>query len=74
ELVQALRSVDKSLPLNSITPASPDEIFHVEIQIDPKTQKEVVLWEDIIQAFEDAVQVRHKSKVIPFLKGSDFIT
>ncbi|KAF9546988.1 hypothetical protein EC957_008992 [Mortierella hygrophila] len=74
KLVQAIRSVGKSLPLNSITPASLDEIFHVEIQVDPKTQKEVVLWEDIVQAFEHAVQVRHKSKVIPFLKGSNFIT
>lgn len=74
ELVQALRSVGKSLPLNSITPATRDEIFHVEIQVDPKTQKEVVLWEDIVQAFENAVQVRHKSKVIPFLKGPNFIT
>lgn len=74
ELLQAIRSIDKSHPPNSVAPARPDEIFHVEIQVDPKTQKEIVLWEDIVQAFEHVVQVRHKSKVVPFLKGPDFIT
>lgn len=74
EPLQAIRAIDKSHPPNLVTPASPDEIFHIEIRADPKTQKDVVLWEDIVLAFEYAVQVRHKSKIVPFLKGSDFIT
>ncbi|KAG0061151.1 hypothetical protein BGZ90_003699 [Linnemannia elongata] len=74
EPLQAIRAINKSHPPNLVTPASPDEIFHIEIRVDPKTQKEVVLWDDIVLAFEHAVQVRHKSKVVPFLKGSDFIT
>jgi hypothetical protein len=73
EQVQALRSVHKNLPLNvaALTSAN-DEIFHVEIHPDPETQKEIVLWDDILQAFNNAVQVRHKTKVVPFLKGKDF--
>ncbi|KAG9061804.1 hypothetical protein KI688_006955 [Linnemannia hyalina] len=71
ENIRALRSVDKSIHPNSIPLASPEEIYHVETQVDPDTQKDVVLWDDILQAFENAVQVRHKIKVVPFLKGKD---
>ncbi|KAF8929328.1 hypothetical protein BGZ47_001108 [Haplosporangium gracile] len=74
EQVQAFRSVDKGAPPNTVAPVRPDEIFHVETQIDPETQKEFILWEDILQAFDNAVQVRHKTKVVPFLKGSNYIT
>lgn len=72
EQIQALRSVDKSVHPNSVPLATPDEIYHVETQVDPDTQKDIVLWDDILQAFKDAVQVRHKTKVVPFLKGKDF--
>ncbi|KAG0047802.1 hypothetical protein BGZ89_004786 [Linnemannia elongata] len=74
ECVQALRSVNRSLPSSSIPPPSPDEIFHVDTIVDPNTQKRVVLWDDILQVFEDAVQARHKSRVVPFLKGDDLRT
>jgi hypothetical protein len=72
ENVQALRSVDKSIPPNSVPCVTPDEIYHVDTHPDPDTQKEIVLWDDILQAFNNAVQVRHKTKVVPFLKGKDF--
>jgi hypothetical protein len=72
--VQAMRSVNKNLPLDAITPASPGEILHVDINTDPETEKEFILWEDILQAFKDAVQVRDKTRVVPFLKGPDFRT
>lgn len=68
--VQALRSINKYPPPNS-APISPSEIIHIETTFDPDTQKEVVLWDEILQAFDNAVQVRHKTKVIPFLKGKD---
>ncbi|KAF9297805.1 hypothetical protein BGZ88_008963 [Linnemannia elongata] len=71
EPVQALRSVIKNFPPSAIPPPNHDDIFHVDTIVDPKTQKRVVLWDDILQAFEDAVLVRHKSRVIPFLKGDD---
>ncbi|KAK5820679.1 hypothetical protein F5H01DRAFT_411899, partial [Linnemannia elongata] len=71
EKVQAIRSVDKSISPNSVPLATPEEIYHVETLVDPDTNKDVVLWDDILQAFENAVQVRHKTKVVPFLKGKD---
>ncbi|KAG0072869.1 hypothetical protein BGZ90_011775 [Linnemannia elongata] len=70
--VQAIRSVDKSVPLNAVPPATPNEIYHVDTHPDPETQKEIVLWDDILQAFKNAELVRHKTWVVPFLKGKDF--
>ncbi|KAK5820648.1 hypothetical protein F5H01DRAFT_411875, partial [Linnemannia elongata] len=70
--VQAIRSVDKCVPLNAVPPATPDEIYHVDTHPDPETQKEIVLWDDILQAFKNAELVRHKTWVVPFLKGKDF--
>ncbi|KAF9545331.1 hypothetical protein EC957_011085 [Mortierella hygrophila] len=69
--IQALRSVNRGIPPNSIPPANPDEIYHVDTQLDPDTQKEFIFWDDIVQAFDNAVQVRHKTRVIPFLRGKD---
>ncbi|KAF9545320.1 hypothetical protein EC957_011074 [Mortierella hygrophila] len=71
ELIQAIRSVEKHIPPSSIPPPHPDEIFYVECHPDPDTQKDVVLWDDILQAFENAVHVRHRAKIVPFLKGKD---
>lgn len=71
ELTQAMRFVEKRLPPSSIPPPHPDEILYVECHPDPETHKPVVLWDDILQAFDGAVQVRHKAKVVPFLKGKD---
>ncbi|KAF9542485.1 hypothetical protein EC957_001927 [Mortierella hygrophila] len=71
EQIQALRSVIRGVPPNSIPPASPDEIYYVETQLDPHTQKEFIFWDDIVQAFDNAVQVRQKARVIPFLRGKD---
>ncbi|KAK3840008.1 MAG: hypothetical protein JOS17DRAFT_769574 [Linnemannia elongata] len=74
ERVQAMRSVEVHRAPNSVPPVTPDEIYHIDIQLDPETQKEVVLWEDIQQAFRNAVQVRNKTRVVPFLKGKDLRT
>lgn len=38
------------------------------------TNKDVVLWDDILQAFEDALHVRHQAMIVPFVKGSDLRT
>ncbi|OAQ31240.1 HCP-like protein [Linnemannia elongata AG-77] len=47
------------------------EIFYVECHPDPETQKPSVLWDDILTAFDGAIQVRHRAKIVPFLKGKD---
>lgn len=63
--VQALRSVNKGTPHSAVPLATLDEILHVDTLVDPETQKEVVMWED------NAVQIRHKTRVVPFLRGTD---
>jgi hypothetical protein len=68
---QALRSVTKGIPHSAVPPVTPDDILHVDTIVDPETRKDVVMWEDILQAFDNAVQVRHKTRVVPFLKGSN---
>ncbi|KAG0281039.1 hypothetical protein BGZ95_007239 [Linnemannia exigua] len=72
ELIQPIRSVNKSTPPTAILPATAEEIFYIDCHIDPTTRKQFVLWDDILQAFKDAEQVRDKARVVPFLKGSDF--
>ncbi|KAG0379308.1 hypothetical protein BGX24_000931 [Mortierella sp. AD032] len=72
EHIQAIRSFDKNLPHTSVPPATPDGIFFIDCHKDPTTQKLFVLWDDILQTFEDAVQVRHKARIVNFLKGPDF--
>ncbi|KAG0281036.1 hypothetical protein BGZ95_007236 [Linnemannia exigua] len=70
--VQAIRSVSRNIPPTEVSPARPEEIYYVDCQVDPVTQKEFILWDDILQAFEDGVHVRNKAKIVPFLKGPDF--
>ncbi|KAK3815786.1 MAG: hypothetical protein JOS17DRAFT_820855 [Linnemannia elongata] len=69
--VQAVRAVNKDLPPTSVTPARPEEVYYVDTHPDPETQKPVVLWDDIHQAFDNAVQIRDRARVVPFLKGAD---
>ncbi|KAF9132103.1 hypothetical protein BGW39_000822 [Mortierella sp. 14UC] len=72
ENVQAIRSVNRNIPPTEVLPARPDEIYYVDCQVDPETQREFILWDDILQAFEDGVHVRNKARIVPFLKGPDF--
>ncbi|KAK3836727.1 MAG: hypothetical protein J3R72DRAFT_423859 [Linnemannia gamsii] len=70
--LQALRAINRDNLENSPSTSAPGAIFHVEIYLDPATQKPIVLWGDILLAFEDAVHVRHNSRVVPFLKGGHY--
>lgn len=74
-IVQAIRSVPRTHPpTTSTTPTTPDHVFYIECHKDPVTNKDVVLWDDILQAFEDALHVQHQARVVPFDKGSDLRT
>ncbi|KAF9095945.1 hypothetical protein BGX23_012303 [Mortierella sp. AD031] len=68
----AVRAVNKDHRPTTGTPADPDEIFYIDCQIDPATNKEFVLWDDILQAFEGALHARHKARMLHFLKDSEF--
>ncbi|KAG0277046.1 hypothetical protein BGZ96_003033 [Linnemannia gamsii] len=72
EQLQAVRSVNKSQPLSSLPPVNPDDVIYLEYHLHPDIQKPFLLWDDVSQAFDDALHVRHKAKVLPFLKGEDY--
>ncbi|KAF9900246.1 hypothetical protein EC991_007699 [Linnemannia zychae] len=71
--VQAFRSVHKSLPPSTISaPLDSIDITHIDCHADPASEREFILWEDIQQAFDGALLVRYKTKMISFLKGPDY--
>ncbi|KAG0371630.1 hypothetical protein BGX24_001407, partial [Mortierella sp. AD032] len=74
ELTQAVRIIQKDQPLSSIPSPGPDDIFYLDCHIDPTIEKPFILWEDILQAFQDVVQVRYEARILPFMKGPDFRT
>lgn len=69
---QGIRSVN----ISNLTPAPPTsaEIVYVNIYTDPKTKQECILWEDIQPAFYNALHVRHKARIVPFVKDSNLTT
>ncbi|KAF9091310.1 hypothetical protein BGX23_005278 [Mortierella sp. AD031] len=50
---------------------SQSDIVHVDIHPDA-TGRDIILWEDILIAFKNATHIRHESRVVRFLKDSDF--
>ncbi|KAF9147285.1 hypothetical protein BG015_011102 [Linnemannia schmuckeri] len=72
EHVQGFHSVHKSQqPSTTSIPLDSPDVIHIDCYTDPNTNKDVILWEDIQQAFDDALCVRHKTKVLSFVKGED---
>ncbi|KAF9546992.1 hypothetical protein EC957_008996 [Mortierella hygrophila] len=69
---QAIRSVN----INGSTSTSPhpNEVVYVDVYTDPITQDKFVLWKDIRVAFRNALHIRYKARVLPFMKGADFNT
>ncbi|KAK3833191.1 MAG: hypothetical protein J3R72DRAFT_478094, partial [Linnemannia gamsii] len=71
--VQAVRPVNKE-SLDSVFDSTPaPKIMHFDCHVDPTTKKGFVLWDDIRLVFPDALYVRHQTKVVPFMKGIDFM-
>ncbi|KAF9340441.1 hypothetical protein BGZ91_002002 [Linnemannia elongata] len=76
ERVQAIRPIYKNTPSTSTaavptTPPSNLEIVQIEIRLD-SDGKDIVLWDDILSAFKNAVNIRRGVKVLPFLKDNEF--
>lgn len=72
EPVQGVRSVYKNgLPVSS---SSSSDVVFIDCHEDSATGKDVVLWDDVLLVFKDALYVRNGSRAITFLKGSDFRT
>ncbi|KAK5799071.1 hypothetical protein F5H01DRAFT_384784 [Linnemannia elongata] len=76
ERVQAIRPIYKNTPSTftaavPTTPPSNLEIVQIEIRLD-SDGKDIVLWDDILSAFKNAVNIRRGVKVLPFLKDNEF--
>lgn len=74
-IVQGFRAVHKSYKPSSLTHIDPDDIIHINCYTDPETLIDFILWDEIQQAFEEALFVRCRTNgnnLLPYLKGADF--
>ncbi|KAF9545669.1 hypothetical protein EC957_010652, partial [Mortierella hygrophila] len=49
-------------------------VVYVDIYADRITKEKFILWEDVRLVFHNALHVRHKARVVPFVKDDDFNT
>ncbi|KAF9932104.1 hypothetical protein FBU30_008918 [Linnemannia zychae] len=70
--LQAIQLVyENELHEKETAPSS--RIFHLSFYSDPSSGKDILLWDDIMDAFkDDIVHVRRGTMILPFLKGSNF--
>jgi hypothetical protein len=52
----------------------PSAIPNCEIiaRYDSSIESHIILWDDILETFPDALSVRHRTRAVNFEKGSDF--
>lgn len=72
EGVQAVRAISWPPTNSNTTPPPPSEVVHIETHQDDVSGREVILWSDILDSFKNAINVRHSTKILQYLKGSDF--
>lgn len=70
DLVQAVRPVYKNR--STTHDPLPEDLMYLAIHHDPTIGKDIILWDDILVVFDNALYVKHGAIVIPFLKGPDF--
>ncbi|KAF9904917.1 hypothetical protein EC991_002217 [Linnemannia zychae] len=74
--MQAVRRINENQNSTSeavTAVAVPLDIIHVAYYQDPSTGKDIIIWDDILDAFKaEVVHVRSGTFVLPFLKGPDF--
>ncbi|KAK3824262.1 MAG: hypothetical protein J3R72DRAFT_528789 [Linnemannia gamsii] len=69
--VQAVRRVyEHEHPTNSTS--SSTEIIYIAYQPDSSSGRDIILWDDILDVFSNALYVRSGAVALPFLKGPDF--
>lgn len=72
ERVQAIRPFYNTSPAqNAPITATDHDVVHVTIHLDNEGRG-IVIWEDVQFALKGAVNIRHGTKILPFLRGSDF--
>lgn len=67
---QAIRAVyNTTTPITPAAAADPD-VVHVAVE-SCSTGEEIFYWEDILFAFKHALNIRHGTNILPFVRGSD---
>ncbi|KAK3817129.1 MAG: hypothetical protein JOS17DRAFT_396037 [Linnemannia elongata] len=73
EHVLGFRSVHKrQSPSTTSVPLVSPEVVHIDCYTDPDTNNDFVFWEDIQQAFNEALSVRNRTKMLLFLREVDY--
>ncbi|KAG0374359.1 hypothetical protein BGX24_010509 [Mortierella sp. AD032] len=68
------RALDSPATVTTPPPAAAAaSIVHIDCHLNSTTQRNVVMWDDIRLAFTDALHIRHKARVVPFLRGADLM-
>ncbi|KAF9128611.1 hypothetical protein BGW39_004907 [Mortierella sp. 14UC] len=67
-----LRSDTPRQGVQAIRLASKDKTVHIATHFDAASGSEIVLWTDVLVVFRGALYLQQETRVIPFLKGSDF--
>ncbi|KAG9067525.1 hypothetical protein KI688_012308 [Linnemannia hyalina] len=55
-----------------VGPLGSNKIIYITTHFDPVTDKSVILWNDILVVYPNALFIQQDSRVLPFLKGKDF--
>ncbi|KAH7036546.1 hypothetical protein BKA57DRAFT_509821 [Linnemannia elongata] len=58
--------------VQAIRLTSQDRTIHITTHQDPSSGKIIVLWNDVLRVFPDALYLQRGKRVLPFLKGADF--
>lgn len=73
EHTQPVRRVYENEELDSNTAiTSLSKVFRIACHFDGVSGKNIVLWDDILASFKDAIHIRSGDNILPFLKGRDF--
>ncbi|KAG0291534.1 hypothetical protein BGZ96_005095 [Linnemannia gamsii] len=55
-----------------VGPLGSNKIIYITTHYDPVSDKSVILWNDILVVYPNALFIQQDSRVLPFLKGKDF--
>ncbi|KAF9338952.1 hypothetical protein BGZ91_007482, partial [Linnemannia elongata] len=55
-----------------VGPLGSNKIIYITTHYDPVSDKSVILWNDILVVYPNALFIQQDSRVLPFLKGRDF--
>lgn len=44
------------------------DIINIPCQTDPATGTDIVLWDDVLAVYKDALFIRHETRALPFMK------